>query len=156
MKTYKLLRVRKGRLYPLFVEAQRELPPGIWLDAHVGELADKGHVRSRLGPLALRPGWHSCKVPFTDWIGRRTADGSLVQRADTVWAECEVDGAEVEAPKRGLRTIPQGWYPFRTKAGQPFPWVISGRIRIMRILTYGEVEAICRAYGVEAQEVELL
>ena len=153
MKTYKLLRVKKGRLFPLFVEAGRELPMGEWLDAHVGKLADEGHVRSRLGILALRPGWHSCSVPFTDWIGKKKGR-ALVQRKDTVWAECEVEGEQLKAPMEGLRIIPQGWYLFRTKARQPFPWVISDRIKIVRILSHDEVKAICKANGVQAQELE--
>ena len=37
MITYKMFRLKKGKLYPLYVEADREMPLGIWLDAHVGE-----------------------------------------------------------------------------------------------------------------------
>jgi hypothetical protein len=64
-----------------------------------------------------------------------------------------VDGDEITAP-HGLRTIPEGWYYFKTKPGQPFPWIISKRIFIKRLLTHGEVEDICRAHGVEAQRME--
>ena len=71
MITYKLFRQKGGKLYPLFVEVNREMPVGIWLEAGIGELADEGHVWSRLGLLALRPGFHSTEVPFTDWIGKR-------------------------------------------------------------------------------------
>ena len=55
MVTYKLFRLKGGKLYPLFVECSRQMPTGVWLDAGIGELADENHVRSRLGPLALRP-----------------------------------------------------------------------------------------------------
>ena len=54
MVTYKLFRLKGGKLYPLFVECSRQMPTGVWLDAGIGELADETHVRSRLGPLALR------------------------------------------------------------------------------------------------------
>ena len=65
MITYKLVRCRRGLYYPLFVETDRSMPIGIWLDAQVGELLDSTHVRSPvLGRLALRPGWHSCTVPY--------------------------------------------------------------------------------------------
>ena len=77
MKTYKLLRLIRGKLYPLYVNANQEMPTCQWIDAEVGQLADENHVRSRLGPLALRPGFHSCEVPFTDWIGRKGGDGKL-------------------------------------------------------------------------------
>lgn len=155
MTSYKLFRLRNGRLYPLFVECRREMPPGTWLEADIGERADETHVKSRLGPLSLRPGFHSTEVPFTDWIGKKGEDGSLLQRSDTVWCECEVDGNEITVPgNRGLRTIPEGWYYYRTKPGQPFPWIISKRIFIKRLLTHAEVEEICRAHGVEAQRME--
>ena len=156
MITYKLFRVKKGRLYPLFVETQRELPMGEWLDAHVGELADEGHVKSRLGPLSLRPGFHSCSVPFTDWIGSKGADGRLYQRKDTVWAECEVEGEQIQvAGRNGMRVMPSGWYYFKTKPNQPFPWIISNKIKINRILSHAEVEEICGRHGVKAQEMEV-
>ena len=132
------------------MDTKQEMPLGEWLEAKVGELADAGHVKSRLGPLSLRPGFHSTEVPFTDWIGKRQGD-RLVQRPDTVWCECEVTGKEEQVSKGGKRTLPADWYYFRTKARQPFPWVISNRILIRRILSHAEVSAICRDHGVEAQ-----
>lgn len=127
---------------------------GVWLDAGIGELADETHVRSRLGPLALRPGFHSTEVPFTDWIGKRQS-GRLVQRKGTVWCECEVEGKPEDVPDRyGKRTLPSDWYYFRTKPDQPFPWIISNHIKINRILSHAEVEEICRAHGVKAQDME--
>jgi len=156
MITYKLVRCHHGLYYPLFVETDRPMPVGPWLDAKVGELVDSTHVRSPvLGRLALRPGWHSCTVPFTDWIGKRGEDGRLLQRRDTVWIECEVEGDEqIVTDRRGLRSIPHGWYHFRTRPGQPFPWVISDRIRLLRPLEQAEVETICAAHGVVAQQLE--
>ena len=117
MITYKLVRCRRI---------------GIWLDAQVGELLDSTHVRSPvLGRLALRPGWHSCSVPFTDWIGKKGEDGRLMQRRDTVWIECEVEGDQLQISDRnGLRTIPHGWYQYRTRPGQPFPWMDTSQSSI--------------------------
>ena len=154
MITYKLFRRKDGKLYPLFVERNREMTVGEWLMAGIGEMADEGHVKSSLGPLATRPGFHSTEVPFTDWIGKKQGDG-LVQRKDTVWCECEVEGKqEKSVSKRGLKTIPHDWYYFKTKPNQPFPWIISNRIRIKRILTHEEVEQICLHHGIEAQKME--
>jgi len=154
MTTYKLFRIRDGKLYPMFVDSRKEMKPRKWLKAEVGELVDEGHVKSRLGPLALRPGFHSTEVPFTDWIGKRGSDGSLLQNPDTVWCECEVEGKQ-ESPegRNGKRTMPSDWYYFRTKRGQPFPWIISNRIYIRRLLGRAEVERICREHGVKAQPV---
>lgn len=150
MVTYKLFRLKGGKLYPLFVDTKQEMPLGKCLEAKVGELADASHVKSRLGPLSLRPGFHSTEVPFTDWIGMREGD-RLVQRPDTVWCECEVTGEEEQVCRNGKRTLPADWYYFRTKARQPFPWIISNRILIKRILSHAEVSAICRDHGIEAQ-----
>ena len=111
MRTYKLFRIRDGDLYPLYVEAERKLDVGVWLDAHVGELADETHVRGRTGKLSLRPGFHSTDIPFTDWIGKKGSDGKLYQRPDTVWAECEGEGEQVEVSGRnGLRFLFKNLY----------------------------------------------
>ena len=49
MITYKLLRMKNGKLYPLYVEADRELPIGEWLNAQIGPKADETHVKARIG-----------------------------------------------------------------------------------------------------------
>lgn len=154
MRTYKLFRIREGRLFPLFVETGREMEIGKWLEAGIGKLADPFHVKSKLGPLALRPGFHSTEVPFADWIGKKE-NGKLVQRKDTVWCECEVNGQqEHPSEKHGKRTLPEDWYYYRTRAKQPFPWIISNRILIKRVLSHAEVETICQEHGVQAQKLE--
>ena len=155
MTTYKLLKIKNGKLYPLFVDTKTELVIGEWLNASIGELADEKHVKSKLGPLALRPGFHSTEVPFTNWIGKKVGD-ELVQRKDTVWCECEVEGTEEEVIGRyGLKRIPSDWYYYKTRPNQPFPWIISNRILIKRIISNEEVQKICRENGVEAQKVEI-
>ncbi len=146
MITYKLFRIRKGNLYLLFVDRSREMQMGVWLEASIGELVDETHVKSSLGPLALRHGFHSTEVSFADWIGKRH-NGRLYQRIRTVWCECEVDGNEVSAPKGGLITIPLGFYYFRTKPNQSFPWIISKRTKINRMLTHEEGENLCIQHG---------
>ena len=141
-------------MYPLFVDTKQEMLLGEWLEAKIGDLADAGHVKSKLGPLSLRPGFHSTEVPFTDWIGKKE-DGSLVQRKDTVWCECEVDGVqEFPSSRFGKRILPADWYYFRTKSNQPYPWIISNRIIIKRILNHDEVEEICQMHGIKAQKLE--
>ena len=156
MTTYKLLRIREGRLFPLYVEHDREMAMGEWLEARIGELADESHVRSRGGnKLALRPGFHSTSIPFADWIGKKGPNGRLYQRRDTVWCECEVEGKEqMVTDRNGLRCLPTDWYYFRTNARQKDPWIISNRILIRRILSRKEVEEICLAHGLEAQPME--
>lgn len=154
MKTYKLFRIRNGKLYPLYVEASREMIVGEWLNAGVGALVDETHVKASGcgGKLALRPGFHSTLVPFTDWIGKKMADGTLAQRKDTVWCECEVEGKQHHC--NGSRKLLDGWYYFRTNSKQREPWIISNKIKINRVLSKAEVEQICRENGYIAQRME--
>lgn len=155
MTTYKLFRVKNGKLYPLYVLADKETPIGKELKAEVGQLADATHVKSRLGSLSLRPGYHSTHVPYTDWIGKRQEDGTLIQRKDTVWCECEVSGKEQVVTERNhLRHLPKNWYHFKTNSKQREPWVISDNIKIIKVLSDEEVATICRANGYEPQRKE--
>ena len=66
---YKLLRMRSGKLYPLFVLSDQEIPIGVWLDAKEGVKLDSGKVKSKLGPLQFRPGWHLSDIPLAVHIG---------------------------------------------------------------------------------------
>ena len=91
-------------------------------------------------------------VPYTDWIGKRGADGRLYQRPDTVWTECEVEGREqIVEDRNGLKTLPSDWYFMKLNTKQKEPWIISNRIFIHRILDHEEVREICRNRGLEAQ-----
>ena len=156
MITYKLFRVKNNKLYPLYVDATTEMELGVWLTAKVGDKADDTHVKSRLGALSLRPGFHSTEIPFTDWIGKKTEGGKLIQKKNTVWCECEVEGTQqIVTARNGLRTLPEGWYYFKTNAKQVRPWIISDRIKINRILSNTEVATICHNNGIEPQEVEI-
>lgn len=64
MKTaigYKLFRVSKkypGKLFPLYVNANTNIPIGEWISAEPGERLENGKVKSKLGPLRYRPGFH--------------------------------------------------------------------------------------------------
>ena len=156
MKTYKLFRTKNGKLYPLYVEADREMEVGKWLEAGTGQKVDDTHVKARGcgGKLSLRPGFHSTEIPFTDWIGEKQADGSLAQRKDTVWCECEVEGNQLEVTSRyGSRELLDGWYFFRTNSKQKDPWIISNKLKINRILSNEEVADICRVNGIEPQKI---
>lgn len=157
MKTYKLFRIKNGKLFPLYVEANREMQIGKWLRAECGEKKDETHVKASGcgGSLSLRPGFHSTYIPFTDWIGQKMPDGTLAQRANTVWCECEVKGEEIECKDRyGFRELQRDkWYYFRTNSKQKDPWIISDWLKINKILSREEVKEICEANGIKAQEV---
>ena len=171
MKAYKLFKVKNGKLYPLYIYANEEIPMGVWLDAKVGEISKDGkHVKSKLGDLALRPGWHSCSCPQASHIGKRQPDGTLAQAKDTVWCEIDIsdeidytslarqngtnkDG-KVVAVKACLKEIPvDGYYTFQTNPLAKAVWYISGSMRINRILTNEEVVDLCIAAGLEPQKI---
>ena len=157
MIVYKLFKIKDNKLYPLYVEANREMEIGRWLKAQIGELADETHVKASGcgGRLSLRPGFHSTTVPFTDWIGKKMYDGTLAQRRDTVWCECEIRGNEVTIEDRnGSRTLVDGYYRFRTNVKQKDPWLISSEILIKRILGRDEVKRLCTEKGMKAQPHE--
>lgn len=82
-------------------------------------------------------------------------DGTLAQRANTVWCECEVKGKEVECVERnGFREVPKGtYYFFRTNSKQKEPWIISDYLKIKKVLTNAEVAEICRENGIEPQKL---
>lgn len=156
MKTYKLFRVKGTKLYPLYVNADKSIPIGRWIEAEVGEKVDDTHVKAKGcgGKLSLRPGFHSTQTPFTDWIGEKQPDGTLAQRKDTVWCECEVDGDQIEVTNRyGSRELLDGWYFYKTNSKQKEPWIISNKIKVVRILNNTEVAEICKEKGIEPQKI---
>lgn len=173
MKAYKLFRVKNGKLYPLYIYANEELPMGVRLIAKCGEVSKDGkHVKSKLGDLALRPGFHSCNIPLADHIGKRMPDGSLVQAVDTVWAEIEISDTIDYTPyvrslgtNKNGRVIPvkccmkelpiDGFYFYQTSPLAKAKWIISGEITINRILSNEEVAEICRKNGMKPQPLEV-
>ena len=166
-KGYKMFRIKDGRLYPLYVLANKETKMNEWLDAEDGPMVD-GKVKSKLGKLAYRPGWHIAEIPNSPWIGKKE-NGELVRRVDNVWCEVEYHtdinyqpearengwrGGKWAAQRAYLKHIPVGgYYKFRTNTNGDV-WIIAGEIKVTKILTDEEVNAICRANGVVPQRVE--
>ena len=75
MKAYKLLRVKNGKLYPLFIHRKFETPMNIWMQAEC--YPTKG--------FAVRKGWHCCFRPYAPHLNMVLSNGE--QR---VWTECEI------------------------------------------------------------------
>lgn len=105
---YKMFRVSKkhpGKLYPLFVLADQETKIGLWLPAQCGERTPDGKVKSRLGPLAFRPGWHLADLPLATHIGVMEDGKIKYQRPDLVWCLCEFSDRisyQEEADRNGM------------------------------------------------------
>lgn len=162
---YKLFRVSKGKLYPLYVLANKETPLGEWLPAEAGERNEKGKVKSRLGSLAYRPGWHiNDDAPYVEHI-YSVHNGAKYLKDNTVWCEVEYHTDKCyspEAREAGWRNgkwsavraqldyIPVGgYYKYKTNPTMKGAWVIAGEMKVNRILSDDEVNEICRKCGYE-------
>lgn len=163
---YKLFRVKRsapGQLFPLYVLSERPVPIGVWLPAQEGPRKENGKVRSRIGDLAFRPGWHLSDIPLAIHIGIKE-DGTIrYMHDDEVWCECEYSDAVdyqpvadaqgtrdgVFHPKDAMLTeIPvDGFYRYKTSPQMLGKWIIAGGMKVLRVLPDEEVAAICRASG---------
>lgn len=122
------------------------------------------------GKLAYRPGWHLGEIPYALQFNRNDENGErTLFPANFVWAEVEyaydVDYQE-EAMSYGynqngnfqhsyadLPRVPEnGAYHYRTNPNpETDPWIITGAMRVKRILTPTEVDEMVKAAGREPQ-----
>lgn len=160
-KAYKLFRTNGEDLFPLFVNADQKVPIGEWLDAEVGPMVNGGKVKSSLGPLAYRPGWHAGDLPLATHIGGRSMKGMTkpdYRPMNQVWAEVSMPNDfdwqtealnRMEYAKNGnpkLATghiadqIPYGgFYRYKTNPNMTGNWMIGGQMRVDRMLPDEEV-----------------
>lgn len=165
---YKLFRTKKndpGKLFPLYVLADKEVPIGIWLEAEEGERLPDGRVKSKIGPLAFRPGWHMSDIPLAIHIGLKENGVIKYMNPSHVWCECEYSDEvsyREKAYQNGLtdkgfkhwnaclREVPvNGYYRYKTNPNQLGEWIIAGRMKVNRILSDEEVAILCRNAGYE-------
>ena len=170
MKTaYKLFKIKNEKLYPLYILTEKEIPMNVWIEAETGELLENGKVKSKLGQLCYRPGWHLADIPYAAHIGTRDSEGNLLMKPDTVWCEVEYSDSIDYQPlanfngtnKQGkiipvksyLKEIPKdGYYRYKTSPMMFEDWIIAGAIKVLRILTNEEIDRICWEHGVEPQK----
>ena len=174
VKAYKLFRTdprRPGQLFPLFVDANTPVPMNKWVKASAGPAGkDPTKVKSKLGDLAYRPGWHAGDLPVATHIGEKS-DPRLkapdMRPANHSWAEIEmpndVDWQSIankrmeysKAGKPKLATahitdqVPHGGhYRYKTNPNMTGNWLIGGEMKVNRILNDDEVKKINDAHGV--------
>ena len=170
VKAYKLFRVdpnQPGKLFPLFVDANTPVEMGKWVDATEGAMAN-GKVKSKIGPLAYRPGWHAGDLPIATHIGEKS-DPSLTapdtRPANHAWAEVEMpDDVDWQSIANERGTNPQGklvpvkahitdqipkggHYRYKTNPNMTGNWLIGGSMKVNRVLSDAEVAKINRAAG---------
>ena len=158
VKAYKLFRTKgDGKLYPLFVNAEKPVPMGKWLEAEEGPQGKaQGKVKSKLGDLAYRPGWHAGDLPMATHIGGKS-DPSLKKpdyRPDNhVWAEVEMAADKdwqsvADSRGKGVKAhitdqVPYGgFYRYKTNPNMTGNWLIGGNMKVNRVLPDEEVKAI--------------
>jgi len=129
----------------------------------------KGTRGGSLGALAFRPGWHLGEIPYAEqFLLKKTYNGKRIWPKELVWAECEYDNdidyqeeamsygytkkGKFRHSYAGLPKIPKnGSYKYRTNPNpNTVPWIISGAIKVKRVLTFEEVEEILRKKGIDA------
>lgn len=124
------------------------------------------------GKLSYRPGWHLGEIPYALQFNRlnpETGEKELFP-ANFVWAEVEyandVDyqdeamsygmtaSGKFKHSLAGLPRLPEnGSYRYRTNPNpETDPWVITGAMKVNRILKPSEVDAIVEAAGREPQQ----
>lgn len=122
------------------------------------------------GKLAYRPGWHLGVIPYALQFNRIDENGDkTLFPANFVWAEVEyandVDYQEeamsygynkngkFQHSYAGLPRIPEnGAYTYRTNPNpETDPWIITGAMRVKRLLTPSEVDEMVKAAGREPQ-----
>ena len=171
---YKLfIKKKDGNLYPLYVNKTTPVKIGVWMPAEEGERAKDNKsggrmVKSSLGDLAYRPGWHAGDYPIATHIGKKIEPWQTKPdyRPDNqVWAECLIS-ADVDWQERAdangtvLKTGPNkgeisakskaitdqipigGHYRFKTNNSMSGNWIIGGEIKIVRELSDAEVKTI--------------
>ena len=170
MKTaYKLFKIKQGKLYPLYILTDKEIPMNVWIEAENGEMLENGKVKSKLGQFCYRPGFHLADIPYAAHIGKKDEEGNLLMKPDTVWCEVEYSDETDYQPiadkngtnKQGkiipvksyLKEIPvNGYYRYKTSPMMFEDWIIAGAIKVLRILTNEEIDRICLEHGIEPQK----
>ena len=120
------------------------------------------------GTLAYRPGWHLGELPEAkQFYTKDKVTGEKKQKKNFVWAECEIaadfnyqeeamsygynKNGKFQHSLAGLPKIPKdGYYTYRTNPDPTTqPWYITGSMKVNRILTDRETNAILRSHGIE-------
>ena len=125
------------------------------------------------GKLAYHPGWHLGVIPYAIQFNRKDAEGNkTLFPKNFVFAEVEYaadkdyqDEAHAEGINSngkyqhslaGLKHLPtDGYYMYRTNPNpETDPWVITGAMKVNRILTRAEQADLVSKAGREPQQIQ--
>ena len=129
------------------------------------------------GSLAFRPGWHLGDMPKATQFNRLNPETGVKELfpENFVWAECECAAdhdyqeeamsygynanGKFQHSLAGLPRLPReedgtaGYYRYRTNPNpDTVPWIITGAMKVNRILDDAETEAILRENGIEPMQ----
>lgn len=123
------------------------------------------------GTLAYRPGWHLGEIPYALQFNRKDENGEkALFPANFVWAEVEYANdidyqeeamsygytakGEFQHSLAGLPKLPtDGSYRYRTNPNpETDPWIITGAMKVNRLLTPSEVDQMVIDAGREPQK----
>jgi hypothetical protein len=137
-----------------------------------------GGVQSAIGELAFRPGWHAGDLPVATHIGGKVdlATGERMtgpkvspttREPFQVWAEVEMPNDvnwQAEADSRAEMTVSGtpnartahitdqlpigGFYKYKTNSNMTGSWMIGGEMKVVKVLSDLEVDAINADAGV--------
>jgi hypothetical protein len=135
-KMFRTLKQHPGKLFSLFISKTNPVPVGVWVLAQ--HIPTKGY--------APRPGWHAGLKPVAPHL--MCKDGTMPK--DRVWAEVEIPAdkdwqpvADKQRTKDIRNEVPVGgYYRFPRSQSQGFEWVVSGAIRVKRVLSQEEVNKL--------------
>ena len=121
VKAYKMFRVdpkQPGKLFPLFVDANTPVEMNKWVDAKEGEMSGN-KVKSKIGDLAYRPGWHAGDLPVATHIGDKDEEQKAeIKRVKALRAKTSAKLGDDKVAKA------------HAKKKHPFPeWVNAPRLR---------------------------
>lgn len=121
-----------------------------------------------LGNLAFRPGWHLGEIPYAEqFLKKKTYNGKRIWPAELIWAQVEYSNdvdyqdeamsygysknGNFRHSYAGLPKIPKnGSYRYRTNPNpKTVPWIITGAMKVDKILSFDEVDQILRQKGIE-------
>ncbi len=125
------------------------------------------------GQLAYRPGWHLGTIPYALQFNRKDENGEKTLFPNNfVWAEVEYandvdysdeaykagvnENGKYQHSLAGLKHVPtDGSYMYRTNPNpETDPWVITGAMKVKKILSREEVDELVRQAGREPQKVQ--
>ena len=169
---YKVFVLKDGKLYPPMVANPNgaATPVGVWLDVDAAPIAGESKTgrpqvkqggkgtQGGSGKLAYRPGWHLGVVPYAIQFNRKDAEGNkTLFPKNFVFAEVEYAAdVDYQHSLAGLKHLPtDGYYMYRTNPNpETDPWVITGAMKVNRILTRAEQADLVSKAGREPQQIQ--